>query len=40
MFEELFAQPSTIERYRSAPFAEERLRYLQHQRKPEPAEAR
>ena len=31
MFEELFAQPSTIERYRSAPFAEERLRYLQHQ---------
>lgn len=31
MFEELFVQPSAIERYRSAPFAEERLRYLQHQ---------
>ena len=30
MFEELFSQPSTIERYRTAPFAEERLRYLQY----------
>ena len=30
MFEELFSQPSTIERYRTAPFAEERLCYLQY----------
>lgn len=29
MFEELFTQQSTIERYKAAPLAEERLRYLQ-----------
>ena len=32
MFEELFAKSRTIERYRAAPLAEERLRYLQHLR--------
>ena len=30
MFEELFILPSKIERYRSAPLAEHRLRYLRH----------
>ena len=31
MFEDLFIQATTIERYRQAPLAEERLRYLQYQ---------
>ena len=30
MFEDLFARPSTIEKYRVAPLVEERVRYLQH----------
>ena len=30
MFEELFSVPQTVERYRSAALAEDRLRYLQH----------
>ena len=30
MFEELFEQPHTIERYRSAPLYEDRVRYLAH----------
>ena len=30
MFERLFKDPATIERYRVAPLAEQRLRYLQH----------
>ena len=30
MFEELFTNPSTVERYRTAPLAEYRLGYLQH----------
>ena len=32
MFEELFTQPITIERYLTAPLAEDRLRYLQYLR--------
>ena len=30
MFEKLFKEPSTVNRYRAAPLAEHRLRYLQH----------
>ena len=30
MFEELFEQPRTIKRYRSAPLYEDRVRYLAH----------
>ena len=30
MFEKLFKEPSTVDRYRAAPLAEHRLRYLQH----------
>ena len=32
MFDELFAQSSTIERYRTAPLAADRLTFLQHLR--------
>ena len=30
MFEELFEQPRTIKKYRSAPLYEDRVRYLAH----------
>ena len=30
MFDELFSESSTVERYRAAPLTQERLRYLRH----------